>query len=209
MNQTVAGNWTMKYQQFKSVSPKIVVCIGLVILVACMPRHRMKDVPDAQVQSTPKPTEAMVIFLRPTMVNNRQSISLFDTTGDKPKFIGILPARKKIAFPVAPGRHRFMMVPTGTRADFVTGELTRGKSYYIRITASGGVPHLYPEPYPRDLLGTPKFSEDFDSTTWVVNTPDSRRWAERKMRNITQKAANFDKWVIKYQRTTLRPEDGK
>ena len=79
----------MMYRRFKTVRPTVVLCIGLVLLAGCNPRHRMKDVPDSQVQSTPKPTESMVIFMRATQVNQRQSVSLFETSDATPKFIGI------------------------------------------------------------------------------------------------------------------------
>jgi len=199
----------MKKLRVDRVSPKVVLCIGLVILAGCTPRHHMKDVPAYQVNSTPTTNEAMLIFMRPTIVNQRQAISLFDTTDPKLKFVGLLPPLKKLVYPVAPGARRFMMVPTGGRADFIEGNFAPGKRYYVRITASGGVPHLYPESIHKADLNSAKLAADLENTTWVENTDRSRIWADRKMRKMDQKAAIFPRWVIKYKRPPLRPEDGR
>ncbi len=198
----------MKYWHFKPVGSKVVVCIGLVFLAACAPRSRMMDVPDATVQSTPNPTEAMVVFMRPTFVNQGQASSLFDVTEETPKFIGILRAWKKIAYPVTPGKHRFMMVITAGRADFVIADLAKGKRYYVRVTASGGVPNLSFKPYRKAELDSSALSEDLKDTAWVVNTPNSRDWAARHMSSITKKAGTFARWSRRRGRPTLRPEDG-
>ena len=199
----------MNYWRFKPVERKIVVCIGLVVLAGCSPRTHMKDVTDAQVQSVAKPTEAMVVFLRPEQKHGWRAISLFDIVDGKPKFIGILPEMKKIAYPTTPGIHRFMMVPTGTLTEFAIAELANGKSYYIRVSTSDQSPNLYLEPYRRDRLDSSAFSEDLRKTTWVVNTSNSRLWAERKRFSIENKATSFSDWLSRSKVPTLRPEDGR
>ena len=199
----------MEIRRFKSVGPVIVGCIGLIIFAACTPRTHMRDVADAQVQSTPKPSEAMVIFLRPDQKHGWRAISLFDVVDGKPKFIGILPEKKKIAYATTPGKHRFMMVPTGTLTEFLIADLAQGKTSYVGIGTSDRSPNLFLEPYRGDTLNSSAFAKDLRKTTWVVNTPNSQRWAHNKRFSIEKKVMSFPAWSERSKVPDLLPEDGR
>ena len=198
----------MKNWYVKDVLLKAFVCIGLLFVVGCAGSHMM-EVPDAKVRSTPRQTEAMVIFIRPSSMYANHSSSLFDITDGTPKFIGILAPWKKIAYPIEPGKHRFMVAARGRRAEFIDARLANGKSYYIRVIPSFWVGIFPLEPYRGAELDTPGFSENLKDAAWVTNTPNSRQWAVNNKTSIMNKLAGLSQWLKKSDRPILRPEDGR
>ena len=63
--------------------------------------------------------------------------TVFDVTDDAPRMVGIVSAKTKIAYEVAPGEHHFMVVSEA--ADFMRADLAAGKTYYALVTPRMGV----------------------------------------------------------------------
>ena len=196
-------NWFLKHVPLNAI-----VGTGFLFLVGCAGSH-MVDVPDSKLRSTPKPTEAMVTFIRPTSMYASFSSSVFDITDGTPKLIGILARWKKIGYPVKPGKYRFMVAARGRAAGFISADLARGKSYYVRVTPSFWAGEFSLEPYRRAELDTSSFSDDFKNATWVAKTPDAEKWAVNNATSIREKLSRLPEWLQKADRQSLRPEDGK
>ena len=198
-------DWT-----FINILSKAFVFTSALFLVACVSDSRMPDVADDKAQFAPKATEAMVVFIRPTRVNQYHIPSLHDVTDGTPKFIGLLPAWKKFAYAVSPGKRRFMSLATGTAAQFADAELQAGRTYYVRVTPSIWSTKFFLEPYHKSQLVSGEVSDDLKGAKWVMNTPASRQWAAGKKQGIMQKLTKSLKaWLRKSDRPALRPEDGR
>ena len=194
----------------KGAQSKAVVALILLFLVGCVSDSRMPNVPESKADFSPKPMEAVVVFMRPSRVNQYITAVLYDITDRTPEFIGILAAWKKIAHPVTPGAHRFMVVSGGGVADFVDAEVSKGKSYFVRVTPSAWSPRFFLEPYDKTQVSTGGFSEDLNDCKWVENTPASRQWSVDNMPSVLSKMEHsLNAWLQKPDRPTLRPEDGR
>lgn len=93
----------------------------------------MREVANVDTRATPD--GSVVVFIRASGLGSAAQSSVFDVTDSGPPvLIGILAAKKKMAYRTMPGRHMFMIV--GENADFLDSNLAPGKVYHV-VTAMG------------------------------------------------------------------------
>ena len=175
-----------------------VAIMGLLIIAGCggTPKY-MKDITDPNTTYVPSADEALVVFMRPSTFGFAIQSAVFDVTTRENKVIGVVSAKKKLAYRTKAGRHLFMV--TGESADFMQADLRAGKTYYAlvnpRIGAwkarfSLGAVHKDIEP---DKLNTWK-----TDCAWVESSEATRQWAKENAGSIQRKRDDYiQKWMAK------------
>lgn len=163
---------------------------------------------------TPKPDQALVVFMRSTFVGSAISASLFDVTGDDNKFIGIMYNGTKVGYDVDPGEYMFMVV--GESADFMKATVSAGKTYYALVTPRVGAmkARFSFKPLHQSDLASADFSKWDSKTNLVENTPKSEEWAQKNAPDIAKKRERYlPEWSGKsaeeQDAQTLKDEDGR
>ena len=191
---------------------KLTVAITIVILfLGCAGKTKyMRDVTDPNVNYAPGSNEAVVVFMRPSTFAYAIQSSVFDVTTKENQLVGIISAKKKVAYRAKPGKYMFMVL--GESADFMQAELEAGKTYYSTINPRMGAWKA------RFSLGA--IHKDIDQAklnawkngcSWVETTDTTYKWAEQNAPSIQSKrGAYFEKWNNKPDsgKPTLYPEDG-
>lgn len=191
---------------------KLTVAITIVILfLGCAGKTKyMQEVTDPNISYTPGSNEAVVVFMRPSNFAFAIQSAVFDVTTEENKLVGIVSAKKKVAYRVKPGKYTFMV--TGESADFMQAELKAGKTYYSTVNPRMGAWKA------RFSLGAvhqdidqAKLSAWNNSCSWVETTDATYRWAEQNAPSIQSKRdAYIGIWDNKPDsgKPTLYPEDG-
>lgn len=159
--------------------------------------------------------ESKMIFMRATSYGGAVAASIFDVTDSgEPKFIGIIRARNKIAYPVRPGLHTFMVVSEA--ADFMQATVVGGKTYYALITPRMGAwrARFSFKPVRGDELNGSQFAAWDRGTRLITPTAAHLSWAKSNAASIADKR---DRWWPEWsskpegQRAsqTLTAEDGR
>ncbi len=176
---------------FKVVSK--VVFIGAVLsLVGCAGSVvNMKEVPDDQAVIKPVSDKATVVFMRPSSFGFAIQSSVFEIVNEKPELVGIVAAKKKVAYTVDPGKHLFMAV--GESADFMSAELEAGKIYYALVTPRMGFwkARFSLAPIAEGGHASAEFKE-WEAECKLVETIDSSyAWADENMADLQSKYAEY------------------
>jgi hypothetical protein len=79
----------------------------------------------------PPPGRAMIVFLRPALLDKAGTSTVLDISEDPPTLISIIGAGRKLSYLSEPGTRRFMVM--GETADFMDAELRAGRIYYVRV----------------------------------------------------------------------------
>jgi hypothetical protein len=167
--------------------------------------------PVANVNTVAAPTEAVVVFLRPSGVGYAVQTSVFEVNEGVPsRLVGIVAAKKKVVYRTTPGPHTFMVI--GESADFMYADLAPGRTYYALATVRPGfwkarfsLKPVTPAEH-GDLTGWLADSE------WVAVNADSERWAAENAADIEKKrSAYLAKWLQKPEadRPFLRATDAQ
>jgi hypothetical protein len=169
----------------------------------------MREVANVDTRATPD--GSVVVFIRASGMGSAVQSSVFEVTdGSSPVLVGILAAKKKVAYRTTPGRHMFMIV--GENADFLDSNLAPGKVYHV-VTAMG--PGAFK---PWFALRPVRGAERADlpgwlrETSWVETTDGSFRWAEDHASSIQAKRTQyFPEWLRRppERRDAIAPEDGE
>jgi hypothetical protein len=179
-------------------------------LAACGGAAMMK----ADQEPTIKQGEAMVIFMRSSFVGSAISASVFDVSGPETKFIGIVNNGTKIAYPVTPGEHTFMVVSES--ADFLQARILSGRTYYAMVTPRMGMwkARFSFRPVRQNELSGSEFAGWSSGTHFVVNSPETLNWATQNAGDIVSKRMQYwPEWSNKPANDratqTLLPDDGR
>jgi hypothetical protein len=172
----------------------------------------MRTVPPDQAVASPVQGKAMVVFMRPATLGFAIQSSVFEVKQDEPMLIGIVAAKKKVAYQVDPGKHLFMVV--GESADFMSAQLDANKTYYTLVTPRMGMwkARFSLKPVSAAELQSPDFNKWYDACEWVEKIPAADTWAADNMTSIKSKQdAYYTKWMNKDStaRPMLHPEDGR
>jgi hypothetical protein len=172
----------------------------------------MRVVPPDQAVTSPDQGKAMVVFMRPATLGYAIQSSVFEVVQDDPKLVGIVAAKKKVAYQVVPGKHLFMVV--GESADFMSAELDANKTYYALVTPRMGMwkARFSLKPVSADELQSPKFNQWYEGCEWVEKIPEADTWAADNMPSIKSKQEEYyTKWMNKDSsaRPKLHPGDGR
>ncbi len=172
----------------------------------------MRPVPPDKVVSSPEKGKALVVFMRPSGFAFAIQSSVFEVKDGKPSLVGILAAKKKVAYQVEPGKHLFMVLSES--ADFMSAELKPDKTYYALVTPRMGMwkARFSLKPVHRAELHTSQFDDWLEACEWVEKSADSDTWADANMADIKNKYEEYyEVWMNKpiTDRPQLLPQDGK
>jgi len=171
----------------------------------------MKLVPENEASYAPDADHALLIFMRPATMGFAIQSSVFDVTEDGSEFVGIVSAKKKVAYKSKPGHRLFMVV--GENADFMKADLQAGKTYYSLVAPRMGLmkARFSLRPVHKSDLGTEKFNEWVKACEYYENTDASFQWAEKNAGSIQSKKEKYmKKWDAREEqgKPALLPEDG-
>jgi hypothetical protein len=179
-------------------------------LGACGGAQMMK----AEQEPVIKQGESMMVFMRSSFVGSAISASVFDVSGPETKFIGIVNNGTKIAYPVKPGKHVFMVVSEA--ADFLEADVAAGKTYYAMVTPRMGMwkARFSFRPVRQNELSGSEFAGWNSGTHFVVNSPDTLNWATSNAADVMSKRTQYwPEWSSKpaadRATQTLNQEDGR
>jgi hypothetical protein len=163
--------------------------------LACSHAGEVKHMrPVANVDTTPAPNGAVVVFLRPSGWGPGTQSSVFEVTDPgEPVLVGIVAAKMKVAYRTTPGHHVFMSI--GENADFMDAMLEPGRIYYVSLIAGPG--------YKARFILKPAHADQrrevagwLSDTSWVATTGDSQRWADDNAPSIAKKRARYwPQWI--------------
>jgi len=170
--------------------------------------------------------KALIVFVRPptgiTLVdyaqapvfNAKNRDSAPETVGkdSEPEIIGILNAKKMVAYHVDPGRHLFMVVG-GENADFMTAEVLPNRTYYVLVLARPGKFRVLFsfKAVDKQEQGSKDFKEILASSAWVVKTTEALNYAASNMSAIrSRQNENYRLWTQRREseRERLLPDYG-
>jgi len=151
------------------------------------------------------------VFMRPSRFGGGVQSTVFDVTTEKNIFIGVVSSKTKVAHPVSPGEHLFMVVSES--ADFMKADLEAGKTYYANVTPRMGVwkARFSLDPVNKKEINSAEFKAWVSDCKLIEKTPAADKWAMDNAASIQKKReANYEKWMSKpeAQRPMLHKEDG-
>lgn len=189
----------------------LAVCILLISGCAGTVKH-MNTVDPEQVIAEPEHGKAIIVFLRPSGSAYGVQSSVFELVDNKPKIVGIVAAKKKVAYQLEPGNHSFMVI--GENADFMTVNLAANKIYYVVINPRMGwwKARFSFRPVHVEQLDSPQLKQWLAGCKWVVKTSESDLWADNNMPSILSKYHKYyGDWINKswVNRPKLQLQDGK
>jgi hypothetical protein len=180
----------------------LLVCAALAVLPAQANSNKLMQ-PAAQAPQL-EAGKAMLVIMRPSYYGGAIAASVYDITGDQSTLIGVLGPKDKIAYAVAPGPHRFMVV-----ADFMEATLDAGKTYYAVVRARPGVwkarfsllPIHATSADDYNLQG-PEFQKWNTASEWVERTERADAWYADNRASVEEKRRDY---LVKWDR--MAPND--
>ena len=170
----------------------------------------MDEMPSAN--PAPEPGKAMVVFMRPSGVGFLVQSTVFEVKGEDESMVGVVTAKSKVAYQVAPGEHLFMAV--GESADFMSANLQAGKTYYARVAPRIGMlkARFSLTPVHSSELGLAEFEKDLADCKWVAKNAGTDNWFAANKGSIDSKRTEYyPEWMQKAEgdRPRLNPQDGR
>lgn len=194
----------------KGTTQRLIVAVAMAAALAgCAgPARGMRELaPDYQMNTTPPPGKAAVVFMRPSTLGFAIASSVYELKPGGDVFIGIVPAKRKVVHFADPGSTRFMVVSEA--ADFMGAELEAGKTYYALVTPRMGMWKARFSLRPVTHADR-EFSEWLSGCTWIENTPASEAWAKENWSDIQAKKLEYTpKWEKKPEKPILRATDAR
>ena len=179
-------------------------CAGTVV--------NMRELPISQAPAAPEPGKAMIVFMRPSGLGSAVQSTVYEVKDDNPLLIGIVAAKTRVAYQVAPGRYLFMTI--GENADFMSAEVVAGKTYYVKVEPRMGMwkARFGLEPYRLKDLSGAAFSGELNDCKPVEKIAESDAWFQANLMSIRQKRSDYYADWMKLEeakRPRLAPEDGR
>jgi len=162
----------------------------------------------------PSSGEALVVFMRPSGFAYAIDAGVLEVLPGQNKMVGIVSAKKKVAYSVSPGEHLFMVV--GEAADFLDAHVDEGKTYYVAVVPRSGMwkARFSLVPVRKNELASRKIDAWRNGTRYVENTERSLQWEKDNHADIENKRIKYyEKWLRKSEaareKATLFTEDGE
>lgn len=152
----------------------------------------------------PPPGRAMIVFLRPALLDNAGPSPVLDITAEPPVLVGIITAGRKLAYVSDPGAHRFMVM--GEVADFMDAELRADRIYYARVGPRFGAAQerFSLHPVPANDVALPSELGDCRSADEAARPPG---WLKDHLASIeNRKSADLPSWLAT-SHPMLEPSD--
>jgi hypothetical protein len=178
----------------------LLISAALAVLPAHAGSNKLMQ-PAAQQQAPQiEAGKAMLVILRPSRAGGAIAASVYDITGDATTLIGVLGPHDKIAYQVAPGPHRFMVV--AENADFMDATFDAGKTYYAVLRARPGVWKARFSLLPIHATSADQYnlqSSDFQQwnadSEWVERTDRADAWFAANRASVEEKRNGYlAKW---------------
>jgi hypothetical protein len=152
-------------------------------------------------------TESIVVFMRPSGAAFAVQSEVYEAPDGRPaRLVGIVAAKKKVAYRTMPGEHLFMAV--GESADFMSARLDPGKVYYVLVTPRVGVWKARFSLRPVHPSEAADLAEWQRGTEWVQVNEDSARWAAENAADVEAKRSKYmPEWTEKADKPVLRSDD--
>ncbi|EDY84325.1 hypothetical protein VDG1235_3956 [Verrucomicrobiia bacterium DG1235] len=172
-----------------------------VSIIALLSTNAFASSKSSQKDFPTKEDQALVIFMRPSMLGAAIKSPILDITDEQSQVIGNFAAGKKIAYYCEPGERRFMSM--GENVDFVDAKLAAGKIYYVQIIPKMGAlkARFILKPFKKNsgdpdfALNSEKQQKSFKKCKWVVTDDKDRKWAKNKSDKIVKRRSKFtEKW---------------
>ena len=195
---------------------KIVYLTAIVIAIlgfsGCSGKvSHMRPATKGTVIKAPSPEKSLIVFMRPQTMGYMIQSSVFDIKNNKPSIVGIVAAKKKVAYEVEPGEHIFMVV--GESGDFMSANLEAGKTYYALVTPRMGwwKARFSLRPVHKEKLNSEEFTKWLNACQLVEMSDDTHKWADDNAVDLQKKYEEYYKaWISKDEssRPRLFIEDG-
>lgn len=109
-----------------------------VLLSGCFGTSKyMVDSSEDEFQKVRTGDQAQLIMMRVSSFGGAIDAPVFDVSQGEPKLLGVSTPQTKIAVPLKPGKHTFMVI--GEAADFMEINAAPGKTYYALVEPRMGV----------------------------------------------------------------------
>jgi hypothetical protein len=155
----------------------------------------------------PPPGKAVVVFLRPALLDDAAPSPVIDITSEPPVLVGVVPAGRKVTYVSDPGDRRLMVA--GDDPDFMDAELVAGRIYYVRIALHLGASKRLFSLRPV-AAGDPALASELADCSWMSDTEVPSQWAQDNMASVQKKkAAYLPAWLARPDRSTLKARDAR
>ena len=198
----------------KKLISMVVMFSAIMLFTGCAGSVKnMQPLTPEQVVSAPEKDKAMVVFMRPSSIGYAIQSSVFEMKKSTPTLVGIVAAKKKVAYELDAGEHLFMVV--GESADFMSANLEANKTYYALVTPRMGVwkARFSLKPISKEELVTSEFNEWLNECEWVGKSQASENWMSGNISDISSKYTEYyAKWLNnkdEAERPKLLMQDGK
>jgi hypothetical protein len=191
----------------------VILLLSVLFLGGCTGSVKnMQVVPASSVNTVPKKGKSTIVFLRPSSLGFAVQSSVFEIKNNTPHLVGIVAAKKKVAYELNPGKHTFMVISES--GDFMRANLLPNKTYYALVTPRMGLwkARFSLKAIHENELQSPQFNEWLSGCEWVKKSPASLTWANSNSASIQSKfTENYGKWMSKdpSEKPQLLPQDGK
>lgn len=193
-------------------SASILFVLALLLSGCAGTVKNMREVPAGSAEVVPEKGKAVIVFMRPSGMGFAISSSVFEVKDDNMTLAGIVAAKTRVAYRLAPGKHLFMVI--GESADYMSADLLPNKTYYAYVTPRMGMwkARFSLVPKHKQELNTPEFTGALDDCKWVEKIPESDNWMLDNIESIKSKHAKYyPEWMAlpENERVRLLPEDGR
>ncbi|OOG46339.1 hypothetical protein B0E52_05095 [Rhodanobacter sp. C06] len=190
--------------------------LGAVLMLAGCQSSLMTKASSAA--TTVGPNDATVVFTRPSSFGGAIQSTVYDVTGGKTAFGGVVSAKTEVSMVLPAGEHQLMVV--GESADFMDATLAAGKTYYVLVEPRMGmwkarfslIP-IRSDATAKINLHSSKFADWKKSCmpSWKTSAADA--WYTEHKADIESKRVEYlDKWNRKTSaekaERTLQAQDG-
>ncbi len=189
-----------------------VILLALILSGCAGSVKNMQAVPPERVVTAPDEGKSMVVFMRPSGIGFAIQSSVFEVKENTPSLVGIVAAKTKVSYQVAPGKHLFMVV--GESADYMSAEVEANKTYYALVTPRMGVwkARFSLKPVPGADLDSSKLNGWLNGCKWVEKSQESEAWERGNIASVKEKHSDYyPKWMEKdaAEQPKLLPGDGR
>ncbi|HUO96118.1 MAG TPA: hypothetical protein VMT92_07785 [Steroidobacteraceae bacterium] len=161
---------------------------------------------------TPPEGRALISFMRPAFLGGAVASTLFEIVDDKPVLIGILRMKERVNFAPTPGTHLFMVI--GETAEFMTAEVTAGKTYYALVDPHMGMwkARFSLKPIHAADVGGPQFTKWLNAAKLTLKSANDDKWAVDNAASVAEKQSKYlPEWKSKpaAEKLALLASDGR
>jgi len=203
--------YNVKEESMRRSTALLLLLSAIMISSGCAVQSGYMQPAGPDVTIAPEAGKAVVVFMRPSRFGGAIQSSVFDVTTDKNVLVGVVSSKTKVAYPVSPGEHLFMVVSES--ADFMKADLEAGKTYYANVTPRMGVwkARFSLDPVNKNEINSAEFKAWVSECKLTEKTPAADKWATDNAASIQKKReGNYEKWMSKPEaaRPILHKEDG-